>query len=90
MLLPPSLFVNLIDQELSKHLEISSATDPVVLNALQSLQGEVPSQFRSRLSDWAFDAGVLSYKGRVYIPDRDNCYFSWTYRISYLFSFLLR
>ena len=32
----------------------------------------LPTQFRSRLSDWSYDAGILSYQGRIYIPDQDN------------------
>ena len=46
--------------------------DPLVLNALQALEGEVPTQFRSCLSDWSYDAGILAYQGRVFLPDRDN------------------
>ena len=46
-LLPPSLFVNLIDSELLSHLASSLEKDPVVLNALQSIGGDVPTQFRS-------------------------------------------
>ena len=66
-LLPPSLFVNLIDVELNKKITKSSEKDPLVLNALQVLEGEVPTQFRSQLSDWSYDAGVLAYQGRVFL-----------------------
>ena len=58
-LLPPSLFVNLIDIELDEKIAKSSEKDPLVLNALQALEVEVPTQFRSHLSDWAYDAGIL-------------------------------
>ena len=68
-LLPHSLFVNLVDSELSSKLIQSSQGDPLVTKALQALEGEVPTQFRSRLSDWSYDAGVLFYQGRAYIPD---------------------
>ena len=33
---------------------------------------DLPTQFRSRLSDWSYDARILSYQGRIYIPDQDN------------------
>ena len=36
------------------------------------MEGEVPTQFHSRLSDWNYEAGILSYQGRVYIPDKEN------------------
>ena len=41
-LLPPSLFINLIDIELNKKIAKSSKNDPIVLSALQALEGEVP------------------------------------------------
>ena len=71
-LLPHSLFVNLIDTDLNKKIVKSSEKDPLVLNALQALEGEVPTQFRSRLSDWSYDAGILAYQGQVFLPDQDN------------------
>ena len=33
---------------------------------------DLPTQFRSRLSDWSYDARILSYQGRTYIPNQDN------------------
>ena len=71
-LLPHSLFINLIDADLNEKIIKSSEKDPLVLNALQALEGEVPTQFRSHLSDWSYDAGILAYQGRVFLPDRDN------------------
>ena len=62
-LLPPSIFINLIDAELTEKVRKSSENDPIVLNALQALEGEVPTQFRSRLSDWSYSHGILSYLG---------------------------
>ena len=71
-LLPHSLFINLIDTDLNKKIVKSSEKDPLVLNALHALKGEVPTQFRSCLLDWSYDAGILAYQGRVFLPDRDN------------------
>ena len=62
-LLPQSLFINLIDTDLNEKIVRSSEKDPLVLNALQALEGEVPTQFRSHLSDWSYDAGILTYQG---------------------------
>ena len=63
ILLPPSIFFNLIDIELNQKITESSEKDPLVLNALQVLKREVPTQFRSRLSDWSYDTSILTYQG---------------------------
>ena len=62
-LLPHSLFVNLINTDLNDKIVKSSEKDPLVLNALQAIEGEVPTQFRSHLSDWSYDVGILIYQG---------------------------
>ena len=66
-LLPPSLFVNLIDMSLSHHVQSSSASNPLVLQALQSMDGSIHPAFHSHLSDWQYAEGILIYKGHVYI-----------------------
>ena len=71
-LLPKSLFVNTIDLAIADKIAKSSEKDPVVLKTLQAMDEDLPTQFRSRLSDWSYDAGILSYQGRIYIPDQDN------------------
>src|SRR4029077_6051436 len=71
-LLPPSLFINLIDTALSNRIESASAGDPLVLQALQSMHEDIPLPFRSRLTDWQVEAGILTYKGRVYVPADDS------------------
>ena len=71
-LLPPSLFVHVIDLALSSHIASSSSSDPLVLQALQSMNGSIPPAFRSRLSDWQHSDGILIYKGRVFVPPTDD------------------
>ena len=71
-LLPPSLFVNLIDTALSQHIELASAGDPLVLQVLQSMHEDISLPFRSRLADWQVEAGILTYKGRIYVPADDS------------------
>ena len=41
-LLPPSLFINVIDVALSHHIESASTGDPLVLQALQSMNEDIP------------------------------------------------
>ena len=71
-LLPPSLFMNLIDTALSHQIESASAGDPLILQALQSMHEDIPLPFHSRLADWQVEAGILTYKGRVYVPADDS------------------
>ena len=71
-LLPPSLFINLINTSLSHCIQSSSASDPLVLQALQSMDGSILPAFRSHLSDWQYTKGVLTYKGHVYIPSNPS------------------
>ena len=61
-LLPHSPFVNLTNTNLNEKIAKSLEKDPLVLNTLQALEGEVPTQFRSCLSDWSYDAGILTYQ----------------------------
>ena len=67
-LLPPLLFVNLIDTSLSNCIQSSPTSDPLVLQALQSMDGSIPPAFHSRLSNWQHTKGILTYKGCVYVP----------------------
>ena len=64
-LLLPSLFINLIDIALNKKITKSSEKDLFVRHSLQEIEGEeqIPAQFKSRLSDWSYKAGVLAYQG---------------------------
>ena len=71
-LLPPSLFVNVIDIALSHRVQSASAGDPLVLQALQSMNKDIPLPFRSHLSDWQVNAGILTYQGHVYVPNDDS------------------
>ena len=60
-LFPQTLFVRLIDIELNKKITQSTKNNPQVLNALHVLENETPAQFRSRMSDWKYDAEILTY-----------------------------
>ena len=71
-LLPPSLFVNLINTALSHQIESASAGDPLVLQALQSMHEDIPLPFRSWLADWQVEASILTYKGCVYVPANNS------------------
>ena len=67
-LLPPSLFVCIIDSALSSHIASSSSSDPLALQALQFLDGSILPAFRSHLSDWQHTNSLLTFKGHIYVP----------------------
>ena len=71
-LLPKSLFINIINLAITDKVAKSSERDPIVLKTLQAMDEDLPTQFRSRLSYWSYDTGILSYQGRIYTPDQDN------------------
>ena len=71
-LLPESLFINTIDLTIADKVAKSSEKDLIVLKTLQAMGEDLPTQFRSRLSDWTYDAGILSYQGRIYIANQNN------------------
>ena len=74
-LLPPSLFINMIDVALSHRIGSASAGDPLVLQALQSMNKDIPLPPHSCLSDWQVKAGILTYQCRVYVPnDKPLCH----------------
>ena len=62
-LLPQTLFVRLIDVEFNKKIAQSTKDDPVALNVLHTLENKTPARFQSRLSDWKYKAGILTYHG---------------------------
>ena len=65
-LLPELLFINIINAAITDKVAKSSEKDPVILKMLQAMDEDLPTQFRSRLSNWSYNAGILSYQGRIY------------------------
>ena len=62
----------MIDAALLQRIGSASAGDPLVLQALQSMHEDIPLPFHFRLADWQVEAGILTYKGRVYVPADDS------------------
>ena len=50
-LLPPSLFIHIINSTLSSHITSSSSSDPLVLQALQLMDSSIPLAFCLQLSN---------------------------------------
>jgi hypothetical protein len=67
-IVPSTAIINALDLSLVRHIQSSSASDPLVLRAIQNLSEETPLFPRSALTDWTFENNNLYYKNRLYIP----------------------
>ena len=68
MICPEPMVINALDLALVKHIQTSSHSDPLVLQAVKSLQEGLPLFSHSALADWMFEGGHLYYKRQMYIP----------------------
>ena len=66
------MFVCVINATLFHHITSAFSDDPLVLQALQSMNKDLLPAFHSCLSDWQITQGVLTYKGHIYVPNDDN------------------
>jgi hypothetical protein len=67
-IVPSPAIINALDLSLVHHIKSSSASDPLVLQAIQNLSEETPLFPCSTLEDWTFNNGNLYYKHRLYVP----------------------
>jgi hypothetical protein len=66
-IVPSPAIINALDLSLVHHIKSSSASDPLVLQAIQNLSEETPLFPRSALADWTFENDTLYYKHRLYV-----------------------
>jgi hypothetical protein len=71
-IVPSPAIINALDLSLIRHIQSSSASDPLVLRTIQNLSQETPLFPRSVLADWTFDNGNLYYKHRLYVPPSEQ------------------
>ena len=64
--------VTLIDASLAGKIAASSDSDPIVITALSAIESDMPLPFKSKLIDWAYKGGILTYKSRVYVPEKSD------------------
>lgn len=67
-LIPDNLFICVIDTTLVDKIASSSASDPLVLDALCNLSIGSPLFPCSSVSDWCFSGSHLYFKNCLYIP----------------------
>lgn len=73
ILLPDSMFIRLLDEDLCHTLATSDPLDnPVFSTAVDALNGICLPSMKSALTDWKIDEGLLFYKNRAYISP-DHC-----------------
>jgi hypothetical protein len=58
-IVPSPAIINALDLSLIRHIQSSSASDPLVLRAIQNLSQETPLFPRSAFADWTFTNGNL-------------------------------
>ena len=72
VVLPESLFINLIDVNLQQQITDASELDADTAKVLKALLGGGPTTFRNDLAEWTTEnfngKKVLFYKGKNYIP----------------------
>lgn len=60
--------IRALDLALSRHIQASSTSNPLVLQVIENLHTNTPLFPRSSIKDWIYEGGHLYYKGRIYIP----------------------
>ena len=72
VILPESLFMNLIDVNLQQQIADASELDADTADVLKALLGGGPTAFRNDLAEWMTEdfkgKKVLFYRGKNYIP----------------------
>ncbi|ESK86779.1 pro-pol protein [Moniliophthora roreri MCA 2997] len=69
ILLPDSLFINVVDMELQDKLKARLGTDDFHKMALETLTTTGLPPIKLALSDWEINDSLIWYKGCIYIPD---------------------
>ena len=76
VMLPETVFVNLIDTELQERILTCEKFDSDAMETLKTLLEEGPANIQNQLSDWTVEQingqQVLYYRGKNYIPKDDE------------------
>ena len=65
---PEPAVIRALNLSLTRHIQKSSSSDPLVLHAIKNLHNNTPLFPRSSVKDWKYEDGCLYYKGQMYIP----------------------
>jgi hypothetical protein len=67
-IVPSPVIISVLDLSLAHHIQSSSASNHLVLRAIQNLSEETPLFPRSALANWTFNNSNLYYKHHLYVP----------------------
>ena len=62
-IVPDPVVIQALDLSLTRHIQSSSSSDPLVLKAIQAVQDGSPLFPRSILANWTFEDSRLYFKG---------------------------
>ena len=68
---PEPVVIQALDLALAQKIRSSTESDPLVLQALESLKTGSPLFPRSSMNDWHMTNGHLYFKGHMYIPPHE-------------------
>ena len=68
---PEPVIIQALDLALAQKIQSSTKSDPLVLQALESLKVGSPLFPRSSMDDWHMTNGHLYFKGHMYIPPHE-------------------
>ena len=66
--IPHYLVARAINAPLLEDIKREHERDPIVLEAIQALQGKGPAPARTSLEDWQTDGALIWYQDCIYIP----------------------
>ena len=68
VMLPEEMFISLIATDLRDKIVIANETDDLAMKIKDCLQKQLLPPMCTTLSDWSFTDGLITYKGKIYIP----------------------
>ena len=68
VMLPEEMFISLIASDLRNKITIATETDDLATKIKDCLQQQLPPPMQTTLSDWSLIDGLITYKGKTYIP----------------------
>ena len=72
VMLPESIFVQVINTDLHNVLAENIMKDEIVTDAIEVLKLNGIPPIKSALSDWKMDNSLLFFKGKCYVPDNED------------------
>ena len=68
IMLTEDMFISLVATNLRDKIMITTQADDLATKIRDCLQKQLPPPMRIALSDWTFTDGLMTYKGKVYVP----------------------